>query len=545
MDTNKEKEIIKKLQCENCKNEKGEPIPPPKVLVDCGEDSAQYDEVRGIFNLRFDFKPAFIVLVKCTEHVANAVKIATEYDLPLRVCSGRHDHEGECSGNGSLLIDFREMTDWKMDGENVRIPPGVLFKDIVGQMAATHGRSIPHGTCQSVGVAGFTMGGGWGPWTRKHGMCCERLVEATVVLGNGSIVTVTDQAPIEGEKDYRDLLWALRGGGGFSYGIVTEFVIKTFPAPAHAIKFKVIWETTPALKVLERWEQITDPNYVGPFVEENGNPKLVGTNLQIDTVPYRKQAVEKSIHACTFYGYYVGNSPTYQEMVQELETDIKRWFPDLMPTTIDIPNREANAQVSFSLWARLSPGNAKRKLNGEPPEEFPGDVDDPATHRLTSRLVRAEGLGDKGRKRLINSLRSDLVSVDGYAAGIHTYVTLGAIWGDFYKNYSRLEHPLGSAFPYKDRPYTIQYQCWWNEQDIDKEHGKAFHVYRYVNEAMDWIDESRERNFPETLGSFISFKDASIPTRQYFLQSFDRLRRIKLAYSKDENNLFRSRKTII
>ena len=106
----RQQEIINKLQA-------GSSV-PPKVLIDCEADREQYDEVRNIFNQRFDYKPAFIILVKSTAQVANAVKVAAEYELPLRVCSGRHDHEGECSGNGTLLIDFREMVDWKVDGEN-------------------------------------------------------------------------------------------------------------------------------------------------------------------------------------------------------------------------------------------------------------------------------------------------------------------------------------------------------------------------------------------------------------------------------------------
>lgn len=510
----------------------------PEILMAGGGKDAEYNSTRQVFNQRFDHKPACIVLCESKEQVANAVKVAAEYDIPLRVCAGRHDHEGECSSTGAIVVDFRKMKDWKLDKRSeeevyVHIQPGILFQDLVQKMADEHGRSIPHGTCESVGVAGFTMGGGWGPWTRKHGMCAEYLVAATIVLGDGSIVTATE------DNEYKDLLWALRGGGGFSYGIVTEFVIKTFPAPKYAIKFNVVWETSPALKVLERWEQLIDPDF------GDGTPKLVGTNLKIDAIPVNALSIEESIHSCTFFGYYVGAADSYAAMCKELESDISEWFKDLRPTTINIPNSNSNDKISFSSWERVSAENKKRAAKGLLQMEFPADIDHPAPHKITCRLVRKEGLGDAGRRSLIESLRSDLISVDTAAAGIHTYVTLGAISGEFYKNYNRLDHPLGSAFPYKDRPYTIQYQCWWNEKKEDQEQGKKYHVYRYVNEAMDWIDHSRQRHFPETLGSFISFKDSSIPTRDYFLQSFDRLRRIKLRYSEDINNIFRSRKTII
>jgi hypothetical protein len=511
----------------------------PEVLKGA-DPNERYNEVRQVFNRRFNHKPAYIVLVESAEQVSNAVKVANEYDYPLRVCAGRHDHEGENSATGAIVIDFRKMTHWEVkDHSNnkkcVHVQPGVRFQDIVAKMADDYDRSIPHGTCQSVGVAGFTLGGGWGPWTRKHGMCCEYLVGATIVLGDGEIVRITDD-----EKDKnRDLLWALRGGGGFSYGIVTEFVIETFESPKEAIKFKVIWETTPAIDVLKRWEDITDPN------QGDGNPKLVGTNLQIDAVPANSMAVEESIHTCIFYGYYVGDAPTYDAMCEELRGDLGNWFDGLMPTTLNIPEKHENDKISFSTWERRPPKNVNSIRKGLLGAEFPADEDAPAPHKITSRLVVKEGLGDEGRKRLINSLRSDLLSVDGQAAGIHTYVTLGAIWGPFYKSYNRLDHPLGSAFPYKERPYTIQYQCWWDESEEDKAHGKMYHVHRYVNRALDWIDQSRQRAFPQTKGAFISFKDSSVPTREYFCESYDRLVRIKMAYSRDVNNVFSTRKTII
>ena len=67
----------------------------------------------------------------------------------------------------------------------------------------------------------------------------------------------------------------------------------------------------------------------------------------------------------------------------------------------------------------------------------------------------------------------------------------------------------------------------------------------YVNKAMDWIEESRQREFPQTSGAFISFKDSSVPTSQYFLQNYGQLQEVKRKYSNDKFNIFHSRKTII
>jgi FAD/FMN-containing dehydrogenase len=206
------------------------------------ENGEKYDERREIFNTKFRFMPAAIVLCTTTEQVSVAVKFTSKLALPLRVRSGGHDHEGECSGTDTILLDLSKMNTVTIDGKDkkaeadskprlVRVQPGTPFKKLTTELAEKD-LMIPHGTCGTVCIAGYTMGGGWGPWTRKYGMCCERVVGATVVLGDGSIRKLRMSKSSEEERELseeeRELLWAIKGGGGFSYGIITEFVIETF-----------------------------------------------------------------------------------------------------------------------------------------------------------------------------------------------------------------------------------------------------------------------------------------------------------------------------
>lgn len=501
----------------------------PKVLIDCSRNKREYDERRQVFNRKFQFRPAAIVCCTCTEHVAAVVVITKKYNWEIRVRSGGHDHEGECAATDAVLIDLADMKSVEVDEQEgvARIQPGIAFQDLVPVLNA-HNVGIPHGTCGTVRIAGFTFGGGWGPWTRRHGMCCESLAGATIVLGNGSIRQLSEDSEVASD---RDLLWALRGGGGMSYGVVTELVIRTFPLPPYTIKFNVVWTESPALSVLELWEGLIAP--------EN-NYALLGTNLKIMGKPYDGEPVETSVHECTFYGYYAGTTA-------ELEADMARWFADLPPAEVTIPPDTAtNEMMTFSSWDRVSAVAKRAMLSGNDALKLiPPDVDDPGPHKITSRLVKEEGLGDEGRKTLIRSLESTLIHPEDHEAALYCYVTLGAIWGSYYKNYNPADHPLGSAFPYKKRPYTIQYQVWWNEGEKDIEAGEKYHVSLYTNEAQDWIEECRQRHFPQTEGAFISFKDSSVPTREYFLESFERLRQIKLSYSEDPDNRLRSRKTII
>ncbi len=520
----------------------------PKVLYDCGPDQAAYGSKRQIFNLKFQFKPLAIVLCKCTEHVQQVVKIANDFDYIIRVRSGGHDHEGECSGTDTILIDLSEMTAVKVDKKAglARIQPGNIFQDLIPKLAKED-VCIPHGTCGTVGIAGFSMGGGWGPWTRIHGMCCESLVGATIVLGNGEVIELTP------ECEQKELLWALRGGGGFSYGIVTELVIKTFQLPKTTIKFNAVWQYTPAFTVLKHWED---------WIAADKNQQLIGTNLMIMAIPTPKESIpiREAVHSCTFYGYFAGSK-------EELYEHMKVWFADLVPTTVTIiPPGIVDGKEQphkFDSWDRLtssSPllGRNRPLLNAKNlfklsdldsdvllhAEYIPPDVDAPAPHKITSRLT-AEEWNDKGRESLIASLQSDLLFNEGEKAGLLCYVTLGAISGSYYANYKDPGFPYGSAFPYKKRKYTIQYQVWWDQGEEDIKLGKKYNVHQYTNRAEDWIEVCRKRDFPETSGAFISFKDDGVPTRTYFMQSYDELKRIKEEFSKDPRNRFSSRKTII
>lgn len=504
-----------------------------QYFQDCGDQPQAYNAARQIFNQRFQFRPWAIVYPKTAEDVSQLVRFAAQEDRELKVRGGGHDHEGECSATDALALDMRHMADAKVDKERgvAVIQPGGVFANLIKVLNEAK-VGIPHGTCQSVGITGFTLGGGWGPWTRKQGMCCESLVEATIVLGDGTIKKLTENC------EDKELLWALRGGGGFSYGIVTELVIKTFPLPEVTHKFDLTWTTQPAIKVLEGWEKAIEPD---------NSPNLLGTNLQIFAKPEDAQSLDNSVHECHFFGYYAGNE-------EEINKMIEVWFPELPPDHIFIYPEVPDSHLQFTSWERV-PMKRRQLMRGGRPllGDIPLEKDGPAPHKITSRLVNPEGLGVEGRRKLINSLRSSLLFPQGSELGVLAYCTLGAISGSFYRDYNPWEHRLGSAFPYKDRPYTIQYQVWWDTHEVDFPTNQALQdaqleregVNMYTNRAMDWIEDTRKADFPQTSGAFISFKDAGIPTKTYFMQHYDRLVQAKKEYSRDPDNRFRSRKTIV
>ena len=569
----------------------------PEILFDSTLTNKEYNDKRQIFNTYYQFRPTAIVFCTNTKQVSEIIQCIRQHNYtgPLRVRSGGHDHEGECSATDALVIDLSKMTtvDIKVDKNYATIQPGIMFIDLIQQMNAKN-VGLPHGTGYSVRMAGFTFGGGWGPWTRQKGMGCESLAGVTIVLGDGSYRTIIDNklipkyeghpVPDLNEED-RKILWALRGGGGMSYGIITALIYKTFTMPDFTTKFTVAWEQKfgqnipPAVDLLKRWEEL---------IGYNENPDLLGTNLKIvgkfkdlqDTTP-----VEESLHDCYFYGYFMGSREKFQNQ-REFEANLLKiieedWFPEnqfgqynvnfedsieaILSNNVTnssgkltaVPDINRRQWSTFSAWDRIVKWDTKDEKNpllesiydtsSLPPhfQAIPPEIDKPAPHKITSRFAVVtddENLASQRRIKLIESLESSLLITEGENQGMNTYFTLGAITGAYYRDYdfNANQFPQGSCFAYKKCFYTVQYQAWWNNDG--KENPK---VQPYVNRAIDWLEVCRNYEIPATYGAFISFKDDSIPTRVYFQESYDRLKEIKETYSQDPDNRLSSRKTII
>jgi FAD/FMN-containing dehydrogenase len=181
-----------------------------------GPDDPGYDDMRAVWNGRFDRRPELIARCVSTADVAAAVRVARAHSMPISVKGGGHDYAGNTVGEGGILIDLGAMRSVDVDVEARRavVGGGATWRD-VDEATQEHGLATTAGTVSSVGVAGFTLGGGSGWLTRKHGLAVDNLLAAEVVTASGDVVRASEQ-------ENSDLLWALRGGGG-NFGIVTRF----------------------------------------------------------------------------------------------------------------------------------------------------------------------------------------------------------------------------------------------------------------------------------------------------------------------------------
>jgi hypothetical protein len=179
------------------------------------------------------------------------------------------------------------------------------------------------------------------------------------------------------------------------------------------------------------------------------------------------------------------------------------------------------------------------------------EADCPAPHKITSRMPTPQW-DCESTKQLVCSLQSPLL-IDDEATNISAYITLGAISGQYYDEKASLTaaQQVDVSFPYQDSAFTIQYQAWWDQPTGEncslgqQTQDKLIATRFSSNRAQDWIETCRSFAIPHTKGAFISFKDASVTTSDYFGKNYQALIEIKLNESKDEKCLLRSRKTIL
>jgi FAD binding domain/Berberine and berberine like len=184
----------------------------------------EYDEARKLNNAMWDKRPALIARCASTADVVAAVKYGHTAGLNTAVRCGGHNGAGLGSIDDGLVIELSGLKTVDVDpkARTVRVGGGCVWGE-VDSATGKHGLATPSGIISTTGVGGLTLGGGIGHLTRKCGLAIDNVLEAEVVLADGSVVTAN-------ENENADLYWGIRGGGG-NFGIVTSFLFRLHDVP--------------------------------------------------------------------------------------------------------------------------------------------------------------------------------------------------------------------------------------------------------------------------------------------------------------------------
>jgi hypothetical protein len=211
-------------------------------------DTPGYDVARSIWNAMIDRRPALIARCANAGDVALAVRFARENSLLMSVRGGGHNIAGNAVAEQAFMIDLSTMRAVLVDTDRrtARVEPGATLGDF-DRAAQEHGLATPLGVNSTTGVAGLTLGGGFGWLSRRFGLSSDNLIGADVVTATGDRIRAS-------KDENAELFWGLRGGGG-NFGVVTSFEFKLHNVGPEVLAGLIVHPIDDAKKVLQFYRQ--------------------------------------------------------------------------------------------------------------------------------------------------------------------------------------------------------------------------------------------------------------------------------------------------
>ncbi|KAL5563513.1 hypothetical protein UlMin_033260 [Ulmus minor] len=464
-----------------------------------------------VFSLRFLEpsvpKPEFIFTPLHDSHVQAAVICAKQFGLHLRVRSGGHDFEGLSFRSETqtpfFLIDLvnLRLINVNIKDETVWVQTGATNGEVyykISQKSKVH--AVPMGTCTSLGIGGHITGGAYGSMLRKHGLAADNAVDALIVDAQGRIL---DRAAM-GE----DLFWAIRGGGGGSFGIILWWKIKLVRVPEIVTTFNVVKTLEQGgTKIFYKWQQVADNIDEDLFIRAVNRVVALGTNSTDRTV-------------MTIYnGVFLGGTDRLLKIMQAS-------FPDLNLTRKDCTEMSWIESANF---IGLFPA-------GTPIEillQWKSAATQPALFKSKSDYVKQviPETGLEGLWKLMLEEDAPTVMTIPYG-GMMSRISESAI-----------------PFPHrKGIKFMILYQSNWQEGDK-----KATEHINWTRKVYNYLTPYVSKNPREAYVNYrdldlgrnrdkISFREASAWGQRYFKSNFERLVRIKTKV--DPHNFFKHEQSI-
>ncbi len=428
-------------------------------------------------------EPITVVFCQDSEDVQNAIRYVRENHLPFRVRAGRHNYEAYSSlVKGGVIIDVSDINFVRVssDAGVARIGAGIAMVDMFEDLGEV-GVTLPGATGASVGLAGLTLGGGFGVTSRKWGLMCDNLLEVKIVDAQGNLLTAS-------ETENPDLFWACRGGGGGNFGIATEFTFKVHPV-GNVVLFEVnyLWETFEAVvDAFQHWAPTTDDSI---------------SSILMLAVPHTvSQQAPKIVK---LYGQYTPDSDAQLPLIQEL-----------LAPMLQVPPISINIQTLPSLMATrvmlgVNPVNPMWNINPHTDQQI-----FKSTSGVVNQILPMEAISLMKKHLdevpLLSSLPSQPSMVQLLGGG-------GAV-GRVAKD--------ATAMYYRDAKFVIQFDAYWTApQDGAK--------------TIAWAEEFRVAMLPYTVGAYVNYVDHYIKDylKAYYAENLPRLVAVKKQY--DPENFFK------
>ena len=432
--------------------------------------------------------PQAIAYCASSNDVAESIAFGRHYAIPLSVRSGGHCYGGWSTGPG-LVIDVSPLAavDVSADATTVTAGTGTRLVDFYNALAP-HGVCVPGGSCPSVGLAGLTMGGGLGVLGRKFGLTCDNLASAEVVLATGEVVTANAQ-------QHSDLYWALRGGGGGSFGVATSFTFGTHPIGDLAL-FTLVWPWSVAPQVVAAWQGWAP-----------SAPDELWSNCLLLASQQTPSSSDAAVARVT--GVYVGPQSELQSLVDHLVGEV--------PTAPFTNFVGSNGYLDTMLIEGGCEGDTVAECHL--PSQNPAGTLTRAPFAATSDIAE-RAISSAGIAALVNAIGERQSSPVLSGGGIALDASGGAI--------NRVAADA-TAYVHRSALATVQYSANWSEGAPQS----------LVEANQQWLQGAYNSTRPYLSGgAYVNYPNTGIPNWQqaYWGANYPRLQQVKRSY--DPHDVF-------
>lgn len=438
-----------------------------------------YDTARLLYNTRFDrIRPAAVARCANPADVRECVAFARRYRVPLALRAGGHSYAGWSTGPG-LVLDVGDLNSVRVAGGRATVGAGTRLVDVYAGVARA-GVGVPAGSCPTVGVTGLTLGGGIGVLTRAWGLTCDNLLAAQVVTADGRLLDCD-----AGRN--ADLFWALRGGGGGNFGVVTSLTLRTRPAPRMALEF-LSWPWSRAAAVVRAWQAWLP-----------GLPDAVWSNLHLLTSTAGTPRL-------TLNAFSVGSAAQVAGLVDDLVSRVGS-----TPSSRSAQTRSyLDAMKQFAGCADLTVPQCHL------PSQNPSGRLARETYAAKSHVYRS-ALPDAGVATLLAGVERLGRLANAGSGGVLLDALGGAV--------ARIA-PSATAFPHRHALATAQYIVNWSATDPPAIGAGSLAWLRGYHDSM--------RRY--AAGAYVNYIDPDLRdwAAQYYGANYPRLRRVKAAYDPDQ-----------
>ncbi|KAL1991454.1 hypothetical protein VTN49DRAFT_4762 [Thermomyces lanuginosus] len=287
------------------------------------------------YNLNVPVAPVAITYPRTVEQVSEIVKCAADGGYKVQARGGGHSYANHALGGGdnnTIVVDMKNFQQFSYDPETQRAKLGAGHRlgDVDDKLHKA-GRAMSHGTCPQVGLSGHATIGGLGPTSRLWGSALDHVEEVQVVLANSSVVTAS-------WTENPDLFFAIKGAGA-SFGVVTEFTVRTQPEPSEAVQYQYIFDfgdTSSRAELFKAWQK---------FISDPKLPREMASQIIL------------SEHSVTVFGTYFGSKKDFEAL--QIETA----FPSNQGRNVTVLN---DWLAVAAAWAQQS----SIDLTGDIPANF-------------------------------------------------------------------------------------------------------------------------------------------------------------------------------